>query len=521
METDCNMQEHGTHRRASAPPANDHLPNEILGLVFGWLQCVDRRVRAAVVCRTWRLVALDDGAVGRRSCARKRPPCFRSPAFYAAKSAAKVGHGDCMRRIFAAHPMICDPLDEIPKAAARPDCVDHFVCALKQCRADDQCAIAEAASYGASRVLAHTLADSWIDPRHALWAMRKAIANGHVECVRVLAPHCRDQTESMVEVAALGTASMIDILVGAGHPLHASACATAALWGRFDMLCHLRLIGCPWDARTCAYAIRTRRLDILAYARDNGCPWDAQSCAAAVAMGQHQLLAQLRDAGCPWDATVCAAAASCGDVDALVRLQHDGCPMSEAVCEDAAANGHLAILTYAHEHGCPWSTETINAAGFALCRVPSRYASVARVGPYESDPRDAGRIACIAYANTHGCPSNGQVVNWAVEAGDFGTLVRAHRAGCGWSARTTALAAAAGRNAMVIYAHENGCPWSVQTVPAAAARGALNILRYALAHGCPYDETEAIEAAREGGQWPCIALLLWSALSGDACGADV
>ncbi|AJF97743.1 ankyrin repeat protein [Pandoravirus inopinatum] len=64
METGRSMQEHGTQRRAPAPPANDHLPNEILGLVFGRLQCVDRRVRAAVVCRTWRLVALDDGASG-------------------------------------------------------------------------------------------------------------------------------------------------------------------------------------------------------------------------------------------------------------------------------------------------------------------------------------------------------------------------------------------------------------------------------------------------------------------------
>lgn len=424
----------------------------------------------------------------------------------------QVGGQSGPRRLLASHlhgtPDDLRPARRDPQGGGAPDCVDHFVCALEQCRADGQCAIVEAASYGASRVLAHTLADSWVDPRHALWAMRKAIENGHAECVRVLAPHCRDQTESLVEVTALGTVAMIDILVGAGHPLHAIACATAALWGRLDMLCHLRSIGCPWDARTCAYAIRSRRLEILAYARGNGCPWDAQSCAAAVATGQHQLLSQLRDAACPWDATVCAAAAasSCDDVDALVRLQQDGCPMSAAVCEDAAANGHLAMLTYAHEHGCPWSAETINAAGFALCRVSGRYAQRTRVETYQSDPRDAGRIACIAYANTHGCPSDGHVIEWAIEANDFGTLVRAHRARCGWSAHTTALAAAAGRNAMVIYAHENGCPWSAQTVPAAAARGALNILRYALAHGCPYDETEAIEArarAVSGPVSPC------------------
>lgn len=113
------------------------------------------------------------------------------------------------------------------------------------------------------------------------------------------------------------------------------------------------------------------------------------------------------------------------------------------------------------------------------------------------------------------------MIGWAVEANDFDTLVRAHRAGCAWSACTTAVAASAGRNAMLVYAHENGCAWAAQTVPAAAARGALNILRYALAHGCPYDETEALDAARKGGQWPCAALLMWAALPGAASDAGV
>ncbi|AGO84573.1 hypothetical protein psal_cds_661 [Pandoravirus salinus] len=172
------------------------------------------------------------------------------------------------------------------------------------------------------------------------------------------------------------------------------------------------------------------------------------------------------------------------------------------------------MLTYAREHGCLWDARIINKAGFALCRIPCRYALRERVRSYEPDRRDAGRVACIAYANAHGCPSNGHVIEWAVEANDFDTLVRAHGAGCDWSARTTALAAAAGRNAMVVYAHENGCPWDARTVSAAAARGALNLLRYALARGCPYDEAEALEAAQQGGQWPCAALLMWAALPG-------
>ncbi|AGO84572.1 F-box domain containing protein [Pandoravirus salinus] len=332
METAHRARARATCRR-ELEPSNDRLPNEILGLVFGRLECVDRRVRAAAVCRTWRLVALDDAAVGRHSCIRKEPSCSKTAAFHAAKSAAKAGHVDCARRIFGPHPAIDDPFDEIPRAAARSDDVDHFAWIVGQCRTDMRCVITDAASYGASRVLAHILLNegSWLRSHHAFRGMKKAIKNGHVDCVRMLAPYCRGRDDPIAAVVARGTPAMVGLLVDAGHRLHEGACATAASWGRLDMLCYLRSIGCPWNAVTCAWAIKSRRLDILAYARNNGCPWDAQSCAAAVTTGQHQLLDQLRSVDCPWDATVCAAAAERGDLDALVRLHQAGCPMDSAV----------------------------------------------------------------------------------------------------------------------------------------------------------------------------------------------
>ncbi|AGO82755.1 F-box domain containing protein [Pandoravirus dulcis] len=509
------------HDEPMVPPANDDLPNEMLALAFGWLHCMDRRVRAAAVCRTWRLVALDDGAVGRRLCARKAPRWPRTPAFCAAKAAVKAAHGDCARRIFAAHPKIDDPHCEIPKAAARSDDVAHFVWVAGRCRVDKHAVAVEAASYGASRTLAHIIGDPWIISYDLIKPMKKAIKRDRVECVAVLARRCRGRCEPMVEAAARGTTAVVDLLLAAGHGLHTGLCATAASWGRLDMLCHLRSVGCPWDALTCAWAIEIGRPDILAYARDHGCPWDARSCAMAAATGQHQLLTQLRDAGCDWDVTATRAAAKRGDIESLMYLHRGGCPMDAAVCEHAVAGGHLAVLTYAHEHGCPWNERTINAAGFALCRALDRRAPrSARTEAHQPDARDAGRIACIAYAREHGCPSDGRVVERAIRVGDLAGLARAHGAGCGWSAQTTALAAASGRNAMVVYAHESGCPWAAWTVPAAAARGALNLLRYALTHDCPYDETEALEAARKGGQWPCAALLLWAALPGAALDND-
>lgn len=200
-------------------------------------------------------------------------------------------------------------------------------------------------------------------------------------------------------------------------------------------------------------------------------------------------------------------------------LLDNGCPMHADVGRYAALNGDLSMLVHVHERGCPWSGWMVDALAFALCRVA--HWSVPRLGPPGdvSDPHDAGRPACLAYAVANGCPTAGDSLLYAIETGNMAMLVKMRGMGVPWVGAATRCAAEAGRNAMLIYAHEDGCPWHRHVIRAAAARGAFNIMRYALAHDRPYDEAEALDAARKGGQWRCVTLLGWAALPGaDALG---
>nr|UMO80040.1 F-box domain containing protein [Pandoravirus aubagnensis] len=494
--------------------SNDELANEILGLVFSWLDCVDRRVRAGAVCHSWRSVARDDGAVGRSTCLPKNLRYGEGAPLCAARSAAEAIHGDCLRRAFETHPVIDDLVGEIVNAAARSDNVAHFAYVYERARHHHEYAMVQAAEAGAARVLAHMLGDiGAYRPSFLHRAFDKAVEYDHHQCVVLLSPHCIGDA-AVNKVAARGTTAMVDILVADGHPLQQGACAAAALNGRLAMLQHLRLLGCPWDARTYANAISSGRSDALTYVRDNGCPCDARACAAAVSGGRLALLDDLRRVGCPWDAEACVHAARRRDMDTLVYLVENGCPMRADVCKYAALNGDLDMLVYAREHGCPWHWSIIDALAFALCRIDHWSVSYLWLSEGVPDLYDAGRLACLAYAVANGCPSQGDALLYAVEKNDMGMMVKMRGMGVPWTDAVTLCAAAAGRNAMVIYAHEDGCLWHPLTISAATKRGAVNILRYALAHDCPYDETEALDAARKGGQWRCAALLGWAALPG-------
>lgn len=228
--------------------ANGDLPNEILGLVFSWLDCIDRRVRAGAVCRLWHDVACDDGAVGRPICLSKgRRSKKKHAALRAARSAAKAIHGGCLRRIFETHPDIDDPMGDIVAAAARADDVAQFVYVCERTRHSCEHAIVEAAAAGAARILAHMINDIGVYRRLFLSrAFDSAVSRGRYQCVALLSPHCIGASWCPVAIAAgRGTTAMIDCLVADEHTLTSIACAAAASHGGLAMLQHLRLLGCP------------------------------------------------------------------------------------------------------------------------------------------------------------------------------------------------------------------------------------------------------------------------------------
>lgn len=541
------LEERQREKMSDEPATIDHLPDEILVCCFAFLVCADRRTRAAVVCRRWRRVALDDASMGRADCTTRavlprRRQRLGKCLLAAAEAAAAEGHRDCTRYILDGWPRLRYPSCRIIRAAACAGDVVNFAYVRSRIGDPYHSGLIEAARHGRTAIVAHLFAKvaarGMFRPKTVESALVEAAHYGHLECVTSLLTRLPTRpAEACLRAAQGGHTAVLARLIADGYTLCSAMCAQAAAGGHLDTLRFLREAGCPWDAQTCESAAAVGRIDILDCARDHGCPWDARTCvaaahagrldiltyvhsrgcplsdttlAAAASIGRVDILAYLCDNGCPRTAAACRAAARGTFMDALVYLYDRGCPLSDAVCTHAAANGDLGMLAFAHERGCSWDASVCTAAAGGLCHMRVlRYYGCDRA---RGADRDEGRLACLLYARARDCPVDEVPCLYATYVGDLTLLRRLRDAGCPWTGDVVDAAAGGGRNAMVIYAHEAGCPWGARTVVAAAARGAYNILRYALAHGCPYDADRAIEAARRGGHSRCVRLLEWAAL---------
>ena len=68
---------------------------------------------------------------------------------------------------------------------------------------------------------------------------------------------------------------MVKYCVENDCPMHASACANAAVKGHLDVLKYLHEHDCPWDLKTCEYAHMRNHIDCLNYAIERKCPgWE-------------------------------------------------------------------------------------------------------------------------------------------------------------------------------------------------------------------------------------------------------
>ncbi len=105
----------------------------------------------------------------------------------------------------------------------------------------------------------------------------------------------------MDHAIAHGDLVKVQRLRGAGAPWDEITCATAAMFGRFDLLQWSHANGCPWDTRTCSSAAAGGHLNILQWAHANGCPWDTETCLSAAVYGPLDTLRWARTHGCPWD----------------------------------------------------------------------------------------------------------------------------------------------------------------------------------------------------------------------------
>jgi len=145
-----------------------------------------------------------------------------------------------------------------------------------------------------------------------------------------------------VDVASYGHIDMMRHLIDVGGKLDEDVCATAAQFGRLDLLKWLRGADqnfksrCPWDEGTCEKAASTGRIDVLKWVRSPG-PGIAP---------------------CPWSEWTPTFAANNGELEALKWLRNPGpglepCPWSNQVIGWAEQFGHTHIIEWAIANGCP------------------------------------------------------------------------------------------------------------------------------------------------------------------------
>ncbi|AJF97149.1 ankyrin repeat protein [Pandoravirus inopinatum] len=297
------------------------LPNEILGLVFSWVPCLDVRRTLALVSRQWASVAGDTRATGRRSCvgpkSRRRTLCHQATAAghvdclaYARSrgrswgvnvcaAAAAGGHLTCLEY---AHTNGCPWDEHTPKAAAAGghlDCLEyahHNGCPWDGRTCD------EAAKGGHVACLAYATSMGCVCGRDTWMA---AAAGGSTECLDIIESH------SHWTINEVNGGSVYAAAAGRGHIVAIDWIMSRGAWDAFALL---------------KGAARHGRIDCLVYLLDRGL--GADSC-----YGDD-------------DADVVAAAARGGHVDCLRVLIDNGFSVGVSVSTAAARGGHIDCLRY-------------------------------------------------------------------------------------------------------------------------------------------------------------------------------
>lgn len=196
----------------------DALPNELLGLIFSFVACIDLAWGVAPACHRWRERVGDIRATGRTLCMHVNPwksdsarPSGHSLDESLALCAAAAGHTTCMRRLSEQNHVFST---ETATMAARHGHLD---------------ALDFAHRHGA---------------RLSAWCLSDAAAGGHLDCIAYLHGH--------------------------GCPSDERPCSNAAAGGHIGCLAYLHEHGCLWDGDTITDATENGHIDCLRYAIEKG-----------------------------------------------------------------------------------------------------------------------------------------------------------------------------------------------------------------------------------------------------------
>lgn len=169
-------------------------------------------------------------------------------------------------------------------------------------------------------------------------------------------------TETCKFATKSGNLEILQRLRSLNTPWDDKTCHMAAHCGHFHILKWARENGCPWNRRTCNAAAYKNNFEILKWARDNGCEWNEWATANAANGGNMEMLKWLRENGCPWDKNLFECAAEQGHLQIIKWAHENNCPWNDEIAEHAASRGHLEIIKWTIKLGFQMNQKVWNQA---------------------------------------------------------------------------------------------------------------------------------------------------------------
>jgi hypothetical protein len=162
-----------------------------------------------------------------------------------------------------------------------------------------------------------------------------AVANNHVECLKIGIKHQFETPELLLEIAAeKGNLEIIKILLDAG---------------------------CKLSNRLCTFAAKNAEdnIECIKFLHEKGCEWDCRTAVSAAQKGNFKILEYVISNGCDISDKICEYAAIGGNVKCLELAFAHSKNRSAKITYYAAINDNLEAFVYAVEHGTQVSEETL------------------------------------------------------------------------------------------------------------------------------------------------------------------
>lgn len=443
--------------RARGRCSIDDLPDEVLTIIFGYVNCADIYASAPAVSTRWRALAVD-------AWARTQPACARRPHsdvdHVGPYIASVMGDTAILWRSYA-HAEGCPMRARASIRAAREGRITVL--------------------YVLCRMLGHP----WV-PGICV----EAAARGQIDVLNYASTHGHAYDEAACEAAAAtaGQYAVLDWLWKSKPPSRADA-DRAAESGNVHLLRLLQARRCPRGKSTMAAAARGGHVDAVTWLLRHRCPWGASAIAAAAGAARLDVLRLLLarwEGALPLD-VMDAAVALCGDV-ACVNL------LWSRIAQDHRHRHHTCRRHNPKDNNSQDVTLdlTVDDGGLVVRSVHMEASRWLALAARRGDPALVDRLLCL------GCRPTPAAFAAAAGSGHIGVLVTLEGIECTWDASATAAAASHGRLDVLRHLHERGCPWDETTCAAAAGAGHIECLKYARAHRCPWDVRVYIEAVQYG-----------------------